>query len=64
MQRRNFLKTAAATGGLTILRSGLLRGQAAPSNRLKYSAALPQYPGLWLIDATVPSGVSGQVPLS
>jgi len=34
MQRRTFLKAAAATGGLTILRSGLLRGQTAPSDRL------------------------------
>ena len=40
MQRRNFLKTAA--GGLTILRSGLLRGQTAPSNRLHIALA-----GVW-----------------
>ena len=32
MQRRDLLKTAAA--GLTILKSGTLRGQNAPSNRL------------------------------
>ena len=32
MERRDFLKTAGA--GLTILRSGTLRGQGAPSNRL------------------------------
>ena len=31
MQRRDVLKSAA---GLTILRSGLLKGQTAPSNRL------------------------------
>ena len=31
MQRREVLKSAA---GLTILRSGMLRGQTAPSNRL------------------------------
>jgi predicted dehydrogenase len=33
MQRRDLLKSAAL-GGLTILRSGTLRGQNAPSNRL------------------------------
>ena len=32
MQRRKMLKTAA--GGLTILKSGVLRGQTAPSNKL------------------------------
>jgi predicted dehydrogenase len=42
MQRRNFLKTAAASGGLTILRSGWLRGQTAPSNRLNIALA-----GVW-----------------
>ena len=42
MQRRNFLKTAAASGGLTILRSGLLRGQTAPSNRLNIALV-----GVW-----------------
>jgi predicted dehydrogenase len=42
MQRRNFLKAAAAGGGLTILRSGLLRGQTAPSNRLNIALA-----GVW-----------------
>jgi len=42
MQRRDFLKTAAAGGGLTILRSGLLRGQTAPSNRLNIALA-----GVW-----------------
>ena len=31
MQRRDLLKTAA---GLTILKSGTLRGQTAPSNKL------------------------------
>jgi predicted dehydrogenase len=34
MQRRDLLKTAGASAGLTILRSGMLRGQTAPSNRL------------------------------
>lgn len=34
MQRRDLLKTAAASTGLTILKSGTLRGQSAPSNRL------------------------------
>jgi predicted dehydrogenase len=35
MQRRDLLKSAAASAaGLTILRSGMLRGQTAPSNRL------------------------------
>ena len=34
MQRRELLKSAAATAGLTILRSGTLRGQNAPSNKL------------------------------
>jgi len=29
-----------------------------------YSAPLSQYPGLWQINAQVPAGVSGQVPLS
>jgi predicted dehydrogenase len=34
MQRRDLLKSAAAGAGLTILRSGMLRGQTAPSNKL------------------------------
>jgi predicted dehydrogenase len=34
MQRRDLLKSAAVGAGLTILRSGTLRGQNAPSNRL------------------------------
>ncbi|MDX1982759.1 MAG: Gfo/Idh/MocA family oxidoreductase [Bryobacteraceae bacterium] len=34
MKRRDLLKSAAAPAGLTILRSGILRGQTAPSNRL------------------------------
>ncbi|HWQ54144.1 MAG TPA: Gfo/Idh/MocA family oxidoreductase [Bryobacteraceae bacterium] len=34
MQRRDLLKSAAASAGLTILRSGTLRGQNAPSNKL------------------------------
>lgn len=42
MQRREFLKAAAAGGGLTILRSGLLRGQTAPSNRLNIALV-----GVW-----------------
>ncbi len=34
MQRRDLLKSAAAGAGLTILRSGTLRGQNAPGNKL------------------------------
>ena len=34
MQRRDVLKSAASAAGLTILRSGTLRGQNAPSNKL------------------------------
>jgi len=34
MQRRDFLRSAATGAGLTILRSGTLRGQNAPSNKL------------------------------
>ena len=34
MQRRDLLKSAAAGAGLTILKSGTLRGQNAPSNKL------------------------------
>lgn len=34
MQRRDLLKSAASAAGLTILRSGTLRGQNAPSNKL------------------------------
>jgi predicted dehydrogenase len=34
MQRRELLKSAAVGAGLTILRSGTLRGQNAPSNKL------------------------------
>ena len=34
MQRRDLLKSAATTAGLTILKSGTLRGQNAPSNKL------------------------------
>ena len=34
MNRRDLLKTAAPAAGLTILKSGMLRGQTAPSNRL------------------------------
>jgi len=34
MQRRDLLKSAASAAGLTILKSGTLRGQNAPSNKL------------------------------
>ena len=34
MKRRDLLKSAAPAAGLTILRSGMLRGQTAPSNKL------------------------------
>jgi predicted dehydrogenase len=34
MQRRDFLRSAASGAGLTILKSGTLRGQNAPSNKL------------------------------
>src|ERR1043165_1782907 len=34
MLRRDWIKSAAAGAGLTILRSGTLRGQNAPSNKL------------------------------
>lgn len=34
MQRRDLLKSAAASTGLTILKSGTLRGQNAPGNKL------------------------------
>ena len=34
MQRRDLLQSAAASAGLTILRSGTLRGQNAPGNKL------------------------------
>src|SRR5260370_22237865 len=34
MQRRDLLKSAAVGAGLTILKSGTLRGQNAPSNKL------------------------------
>jgi predicted dehydrogenase len=40
MERRSILKAAA--GGLTILKSGLLRGQTAPSNRLNVALV-----GVW-----------------
>ena len=42
MQRRDFFKSAAAGAGLTILRSGMLRGQSAPSNRLNVALV-----GVW-----------------
>src|ERR1700690_2331412 len=34
MNRRDLLKSAGSAAGLTILRSGVLRGQSAPSNKL------------------------------
>ena len=34
MLRRDLFKSAAAGAGLTILKSGMLRGQTAPSNKL------------------------------
>jgi predicted dehydrogenase len=42
MQRRELLKSAAATAGLTILKSGILRGQNAPSNKLNIALV-----GVW-----------------
>lgn len=43
MQRRDLLKSAAAsTAGLTILKSGMLRGQTAPSNKLNIALV-----GVW-----------------
>jgi predicted dehydrogenase len=42
MQRRSLLKSAGAAAGLTILRSGTLRGQGAPSNRLNIALV-----GVW-----------------
>lgn len=43
MKRRDLLKSAAApAAGLTILRSGMLRGQTAPSNRLNVALV-----GVW-----------------
>jgi predicted dehydrogenase len=42
MQRRDLLKSAAATAGLTILKSGTLRGQNAPSNKLNIALV-----GVW-----------------
>ena len=42
MQRRDLLKSAAASAGLTILKSGTLRGQNAPSNRLNIALV-----GVW-----------------
>ena len=42
MQRRELLKSAATGAGLTILRSGMLRGQNAPSNKLNIALV-----GVW-----------------
>jgi predicted dehydrogenase len=42
MQRRHFVSSAAASAGLTILKSGTLRGQNAPSNKLNIALV-----GVW-----------------
>jgi predicted dehydrogenase len=42
VQRRDWLKSAGASAGLTILRSGTLRGQNAPSNKLNVALV-----GVW-----------------
>lgn len=42
MRRRDLLKSTAATAGLTILRTGTLRGQGAPSNKLNIALV-----GVW-----------------
>jgi predicted dehydrogenase len=42
MQRRDLLKSAAASTGLTILRSGTLRGQGTPSKKLNIALV-----GVW-----------------
>lgn len=42
MQRRDLLKTMAASAGLTILKSGIARGQNPPSNRLNIALV-----GVW-----------------
>lgn len=42
MQRRDLLKSAATSAGLTILKSGTLRGQNAPSNKLNVALV-----GVW-----------------
>src|SRR3569623_567948 len=42
VQRRDLLKTVGASAGLTILRSGTLRGQNAPSNKLNIALV-----GVW-----------------
>jgi predicted dehydrogenase len=42
MRRRDVLRTTAATAGLTILKSGTLRGQNAPSNKLNIALV-----GVW-----------------
>lgn len=42
MQRRDLLKSAATSAGLTILKSGTLRGQSAPSNKLNVALV-----GVW-----------------
>ncbi len=42
MQRRDVLKSAVAAAGLTILKSGTLRGQNAPSNKLNIALV-----GVW-----------------
>jgi len=42
MERRNLLKSAVSAAGLTILKSGTLRGQNAPSNKLNLALV-----GVW-----------------
>lgn len=42
MQRRDLLKSAASAAGITILKSGTLRGQNAPSNKLNVALV-----GVW-----------------
>lgn len=63
--------TPAAQGSVVqIYATGYGPGAAAPQvffadtpAQVAYSAPLSQFPGLWLVDAYVPSGVSGQVPI-
>ena len=63
--------TPAAAGSIVqIYATGYGPGGAMPQvffgdspTQIAYSAPLAQYPGLWLIDAVVPSSVSGQIPV-
>jgi uncharacterized protein (TIGR03437 family) len=68
------LNSAAATAArgsvVQIYLTGYGAGGATPQvyfsdspAQVTYSAPLPQYPGLWLIDAVVPDGASGQTPI-